>query len=597
MDDSTRWRSGTKQLIATALLVVTGLLLYRFRTLLAPLIIAFLFSYLFAPAVGWLSRALHVRRGWATALLYLVGLGLLATTPAIVVPTVANEVQELGLDLNAIVNRVIRTIDRLDEIVLFGYVFDLPELDLPTFNFQDTMNLVDSTISPIAGGAFTIVKSVASGVGWLFFIAVISFYMLMDAERIGPALVTLIPTPYRGEVAKLGAQLSETWNAFLRGQLVLCAIIGVITWIAMAAIGIKYSVALGIVAGVLELIPNIGPFVASIPAILLALFQGSSYIGLSNLGVAILVAVIYILIQNLENNLLVPRIIGASLNLHPLIVIIGVLAGATLANILGALLAAPVMASLRDIIRYVYCKLADLDPFPPPPSFFSRLQERDVRAFLFDLDGTLLDSDDMAVERWATRLRPVAFLDKVYDSRRLARRLIMALETPVNFAITVLDLVGLDNVVLSMSDWLRRVCAQRAPHRYMAIDGTVDMVKALSRDYALGIVTTRNRDDARRFLSKFELEETFQVVVSRRDVKRLKPHPEPIRYACQQLGYAPEQCVMVGDTTVDIKAGKKANALTVGVLCGFGERPELERLEPDLILESTAQLTEYLRAV
>jgi phosphoglycolate phosphatase len=351
---------------------------------------------------------------------------------------------------------------------------------------------------------------------------------------------------------------------------------------------------LGIVAGLLELIPSLGPILSSVPAILLALFQGSSYINMSNLSIAILVAIIYWMIQSLENNLLVPRIIGASLNLHPLIVIIGVLAGATLGNILGVLLAAPVLASLRDIIYYVYCKLADLDPFPPPPTFAERVQERGICSFLFDLDGTLLDSDDMAVERWATRLRPVAFLDKVYDSKRLARRLIMFLETPMNIVITILDVIGLDGLVLSMGESLRGVAAWQAPHRYACVDGTIDMVRRLSQEYNLGIVTTRSRDDAQKFLKKFELHDVFKVVVTRQDVKRLKPHPEPVRYAARELGCEPEQCVMVGDTTVDIHAGKRAGALTIAVLCGFGERPELRRLEPDLLLDTTSQLEQYL---
>ncbi|MBN1582401.1 MAG: AI-2E family transporter [Anaerolineae bacterium] len=594
MDESTQWGYATKQLVAATLMVLAGLLLYSFRSMLPPVIIAALLSYVFAPLVGWFSKKLHIGRGVATLLLYLIGIGLIATVPAIIVPTIVDEVRKLQIDLNAIVNTVLSWVAQFEQIEILGYVIQLPVSDIQPVNFDNLLKLAQSAISPIAGSAFSIVLGVASGVGWVVLIAMLSFYMMTDAERIGPALLNIVPRHFRSEVTQLFARLNKTWNAFLRGQLVLCITIGVVTWLSMAAVGISYSAALGIVAGVLELIPNLGPILSSVPAILLALFQGSSYINMSNLGVAILVTVIYILIQNLENNLLVPRIIGASLNLHPLIVIIGVLAGATLGNILGVLLAAPVLASLRDILYYVYCKLAGLDPFPPPPTFADLARERGICAFLFDLDGTLLDSDDMAVERWAMRLRPVAFLDKVYDSKRLARRLIMFLETPMNIVITILDTVGLDSLVLSMGERFRKMIAWQAPHRYACVDGTIDLVKRLSQEYSLGIVTTRNRDDTQRFLKKFGLEDVFKAVVTRQDVKRLKPHPEPIRYAARELGCELEQCVMVGDTTLDIHAGKRAGALTVAVLCGFGERPELERLQPDLVLDTTSQLEQHL---
>ena len=144
---------------------------------------------------------------------------------------------------------------------------------------------------------------------------------------------------------------------------------------------------------------------------------------------AIIVAVTYMAIQSIENNLLVPRIMCSTLNLHPALVIIGVLGGVTLGGILGALLASPTLATLRHVMRYVYFKLADSDPFPPPPSFATQMKERQVRAILFDLDGTLLDTDDMLVDQIAGKLSPVAFVDRLYTRRRFARKVIMALET------------------------------------------------------------------------------------------------------------------------------------------------------------------------
>jgi HAD superfamily hydrolase (TIGR01509 family) len=589
------------------MLIVAALLLYSFRTMLVPVVLASLFSYIFAPVVGGLSKLLHVRRGWAVLLLYVVGLGLVATLPAVTIPVIVEETESLLENLDAIANRTIAWLEDLDQyrFEFLGYVFTPPDIETlfpeTTFDLDRMINLINSAISPLAGGAVSIVRTVASGVGWIMFMAVMAFYLMVDAEKLVPALLNFAPPAYRPELMKLVARINNTWNDFLRGQIVLCAVIGITTTIAMSAIGIRFAVALGVVAGILEIIPSLGPTLASVPAILIALFQGSSVIPLSNFGVALIVAGVYWMIQNLENNLLVPRIIGSTLNLHPIIIIVGVLAGATLGGtlgplggILGALLAAPVLATMRHVLRYIYFKLADLDPFPESPVFSSKVAERQVQAILFDLDGTLLDTDDMLVKRWARTLDRIPLLRRLYDGQRLARRLVMAIETPMNALVTMLDILSLDKRAFAFSEWFRLLYGQRRPEHYIPVDGTVSFVRRLSADYDLALTTTRNRGEAEHFLEAFALVDCFKAVVTRDDVKRLKPHPEPIRRAAETLGYTPEQCIVVGDTTVDVQAGRRAGALTVGVLCGFGERLELERQEADLILDTTIQLTERL---
>ena len=597
MSASPRWGPGTKQLISAALLVLAALLLYSFRSILTPLIITFLIVYILDPIVGWLSRLIHVRRGWAIGLVYLVGLAVLTTVPAVTAPAVVNQVADLLTNLQVIANRAIIWLEQPHDFLVWGRMLALPALEIPTISFdlEQLLSLMRGTITPLAGGAFSVLKTVASGVGTLVLMVVLAFYLLLDAARFATGLMGLIPPAYRHEASGLLAQISKTWNAFLRGQLLLCTFIGVLTWLATSIIGLRFSIALGIVAGVLELIPSLGPLLSGVPAVLLALFQGSAVLPTSNLGDAVIVAGIYVLIHFIENNFLGPRIIGSSLHLPPMIVIIGVLGGITIGGLLGALLAAPILATLRDVLRYVYCKLADIDPFPEPPSFAAKLQAHNVRAILFDLDGTLLDTDDMWVDRLAGLLQPVPFLSRLYDARHLARRLVMAIEGPMNALVTVLDIVGLDNKFLSLSEWLRKVYGQRDPGRYEAIDGMVEVVRDLSLKYDLAIITLRNRAETQAFLEHFGLQDCFKAVVTRQDVKRLKPHPEPILQAARRLGYTPQQCLVVGDTGVDVRAGRRAGALTVSVLCGFGERPELARLEPDLILETTSQLGPYLQ--
>jgi predicted PurR-regulated permease PerM len=161
--------------------------------------------------------------------------------------------------------------------------------------------------------------------------------------------------------------MSATWNAFLRGQLVLGTVVGFIIFLIALVVGLPNALILALIAGFAEFLPTIGPILAAIPAMLVAFFQSeASWIGniMSPFWFTILVAGIYALIFHLENYFLAPRIIGYHLRMHPLVVILGALAGARIAGFLGVLLAAPVLASARLILMYIYCKLTDQPPFP-----------------------------------------------------------------------------------------------------------------------------------------------------------------------------------------------------------------------------------------
>ena len=222
-----------------------------------------------------------------------------------------------------------------------------------------------------------------------------------------------------------------------------------------------------------------------------------------------------------------------------------------------------------------------------------RLALTEVEAIFFDLDGTLIDTDDVMLERVARWLQPLARLLSQGDPKRMLRRAIMASEGPTNAFLTFLDILGLDDEFFALGDRLRRLRGLRTPANFQPVDGVVEAVRELSGRYPLGIVTTRSRRDARTFLKQHTLADCFSVVVTHEDTWRLKPHPEPIRYAAEQLGVAVGRCIMVGDTIVDVRSAKAAGAHAVGVLCGFGERDDLAGA--DLILENTAELVEWLK--
>ena len=145
---------------------------------------------------------------------------------------------------------------------------------------------------------------------------------------------------------------------------ILMIFIGFVVWLGLTILGLPGAFALGVIAGVLEIIPNLGPFLSAIPAVIVALLQGSSVLSVNNFVFALIIIGFYILVQMLENYLVVPKVLGEAVELHPLVVISGVLIGAAVWGILGALLATPLIASGREIVHYLYRKTLGEEPFP-----------------------------------------------------------------------------------------------------------------------------------------------------------------------------------------------------------------------------------------
>jgi len=218
------------------------------------------------------------------------------------------------------------------------------------------------------------------------------------------------------------------------------------------------------------------------------------------------------------------------------------------------------------------------------------LDKDKVEAVLFDLDGTLMDTDDQAVEALARRLQRLHWP----HPHRAARRFIMASETPGNVLMTLVDVLGLDAPLAAFTDRLRRWRGLRTRTDFRIIAGADEMLTELKERYRLAVVTTRGMAEAEAFLDQHDLVGVFETLVTRESTWRLKPHPAPIRHAAQLLGVPVERCVMVGDTTVDVKSARRAGAWAVAALCGFGEREELERAGAHVILEHTSHLSSLL---
>jgi N-acetyl-D-muramate 6-phosphate phosphatase len=216
-----------------------------------------------------------------------------------------------------------------------------------------------------------------------------------------------------------------------------------------------------------------------------------------------------------------------------------------------------------------------------------------IQALCFDVDGTLNDTDDLAVEKLARILTPLRILLPKQDAQRAARRLVMGAEAPGNALIGIPDWLGFDDKLAFLFNWLNRNNTNKMK-RFRLIANVDKMLAALYGRYPLAVVSARDEASTRQFLQAFDLEKYFVCVTGALTVEHTKPYPDPIFWAARQMGVDAQNCLMIGDTTVDIRAGKAAGAQTVGVLCGFGERDELEKKGADLILDSTAELARIL---
>ena len=371
------------------ILLVLAVLAYYARSLLVVLVLAGLFSYLLQPVISRLER-LGLSRGLATFLCLLSVVLLLVLIPVLVVPVVARQVVVLfagmydaavlavGVLQTFITDHPVVRIYNVDvdlagataqlqtslEEALEG--FKLPSLlDAITYVQQGvslSFRVLGSAVSFAAG----VVWGVAVAVVTVLFVLLYTFYMTRDAPSLRAWVDRILPPQYVGEIDQLLDRTNHIWQAFFRGQIVLSLIMGAIVTLVMTSVGMPAALVLGIIAGILEVVPTLGPALAAVPAVILALVEGSSWLPVSNLAFAVIVLGCYIIMQQIENAVLVPRVMGQNLNLHPIFVLIGIVIGTSAFGIVGAFLAAPVLATLALVGTYAHAKLLDRPPFPDP---------------------------------------------------------------------------------------------------------------------------------------------------------------------------------------------------------------------------------------
>lgn len=365
--------------VAIVSLILIVALAFRFTDLILRIVAAGIIAYVLTPLINFLDENTPLSRGTSIILTYLVlALVLIGAAVNLGVSTF-RQVSNLVDIMPDLVTNVIEWFSETEAIALGPFSFDLSTI-WGSLDWDALGDQIIGTVGPtLRQGGRTVVlilSSTAEVLTIILFTAIISVYLAFEMGRLGGYISSAVHQPgYRRDTERILREFDRIWRAYLRGQILLAFIIFLAVWIALAILGVQNSFGLGVLSGMLEFLPAIGPFIGTAAAVLVALFQPNNYLGLDPVYYALLVLGIMIIIQQIENNVLVPRIVGGALNLHALVVIIGVFMGATLAGLIGAVLAAPILASTKLLGNYAWRKMFDLPPFPEAEGADRRVRE------------------------------------------------------------------------------------------------------------------------------------------------------------------------------------------------------------------------------
>lgn len=361
------WSSSAKSIVAVLGLVLVGALLLRFDSIVPLLVTAGILSFVMVPLV----RLIHVRTrmpwGITTNLCFFLLILLLLGASTATGFAVVQQLQALFQTLQRILGELPLSMAELSRqpIAVGPWSLDLARFDLVVLAEQAL-----GTAQPILGQASSLVRSLATvaleSLARVAFVLTVAYFLTLDYARIRDAWNGFSVPGYEEDLARLRTALVRIWNAFLRGQLLVAAATGVLTSLLFTALGVRFSVGLGVVAGMAKFVPIVGPISAGVLAALVALVQPSNWFGLPAVTHAIVLILCFIVLDQAIDYLLLPKIMGQSLNLHPVVILVGAIIGASLAGVIGLLLSAPSVASLLLLTRYSFRKMVDLPPWDPP---------------------------------------------------------------------------------------------------------------------------------------------------------------------------------------------------------------------------------------
>ncbi len=376
---SPRWSSTTKIVVGLTFVAIVAALLIRFRQIIGPLFIAFVMSYLLYPVACFMHKRLKLSWRLASLILLLILLIIVLGLLTLGGLAIFNQIQSLITFVQEQINLLPEYVDTLTSQPLVIGPFTI---DLTTLNATNLADQLLGLIQPILSNTANILGSVATGaaatIGWILFTVLVAYFMLSDSEGARAQIISVKIPGYSDDFSRMSRELSNIWNAFLRNQIIIFFITVIVYVVVLGSLQVNFYFGLALLAGLARFVPYVGPWVTWITYGLVTYFQGTTIFGLTPFGYVLVVVGIAMVVDLMMDNFVVPRMMGDSLKIHPAAVMVAAIVFANLFGLLGVLLAAPVMATLKLISTYVLRKLFDLDPWqgletrrvkPLPPVF------------------------------------------------------------------------------------------------------------------------------------------------------------------------------------------------------------------------------------
>ncbi len=322
----------TFSFVKLILIFVFAGLLYLLRDVIAILALGIILAAAITPFGNWLDKRKFPRL-LGILFLYLVVLGLIIFFVSLVIPIISEDIGQLAQNIPVLLEKISGTLE-------------IAEDSSPRFYdiVAETQNLLDTfavSLQQSSQLGFSLIVGLFGGIISFVSIILISFYLSVMKKGIDNFLVAITPKKYESYILDLWKRTETKLGKWLQGQLLLALIIGVAVYIGLSLLNVKFALIFAILAMVLELVPNVGPVIAAIPAIVIAFLQSPA--------LGLWVVLFYVVIQQAENHILVPVVLGRTVGLNPVVVVISLLAGATLAGVIGLILAVPVAAIVVEI--------------------------------------------------------------------------------------------------------------------------------------------------------------------------------------------------------------------------------------------------------
>ncbi|MBI4731545.1 MAG: AI-2E family transporter [Chloroflexi bacterium] len=374
--NSPRWSAITKLTVSLTVIVILGALIIRFRGLLGPVLFAFVVAYLLHPVIAFITRKTPLSWKLAVSLVYLIFVAILITLLTLGGVELVQQVQNLIVTIQENVDNLPVYIEQVS-----NWKFSLGpfELDFAGYDWELIGNQVLTYVEPALGQIGSVVGSLATSaattIGWIVFILIVSYFFLFESGGLRDRIIQVNIPVYADDIRRMGEKLSSIWNAFLRGQIIIFFLTSIVYAIFLSALGVRYALVLAIITGFANFIPYVGPAINWVVLGLVTYFQPYNFFGLSPFAYMAIIIIVAILIDQVFNNLINPRIMASALKVHPAFVLIAALLAANLIGVIGVIIAAPILATVQLVGTYIVRKMLDRDPWPPeeelhpPPPF------------------------------------------------------------------------------------------------------------------------------------------------------------------------------------------------------------------------------------